>query len=80
MMTRKLVAVAIVFVFISSLVVQNSAYVTIIERQLKMCSSSSHDDDSRVRRWGWWGPNVPSQVCIAYLYLCSPSGFKEAQV
>lgn len=59
-MTRKLTACAMGFVFISSIIVQNSAYLTIIERGLRACKSSanSNEDDSRVRRWGWWPPVI----------------------
>ncbi|KAL9972672.1 hypothetical protein ACROYT_G019027 [Oculina patagonica] len=66
-MPRKLAAVATLLVFSLSLVVQNSAYVTLIERQLKLCRSNSNDDDSRVRRWGWWGTQKPSErQCSSY--------------
>lgn len=67
-MTRNLAAVATVLVLILSLVIHNSAYITLIERQLKLCRSGSHEDDSRVRRWGWWGPNSPLQVCISHSF------------
>ncbi|XP_020617602.1 uncharacterized protein LOC110055552 [Orbicella faveolata] len=66
-MNRNLAAVATVLVLLLSLVIQNSAYITLIERRLKLCRSGSREDDSRVRRWGWWGPNSPLQrQCDSY--------------
>lgn len=67
-MNRNLAAVATVLVLLLSLVIQNSAYITLIERRLKLCRSGSREDDSRVRRWGWWGPNSPLQVCISHSF------------
>lgn len=60
-MTRNMAALATVLVLMSYLVIQNEAYISLIERRLKLCGSGSHEDDSRVRRWGWWGPNSPLQ-------------------
>ena len=57
-MTRKLVAVVVFFVFTASLVVQNLAYMKIIERRLKLCSSA-RDNNSRVPGRG---SKAPSQV------------------
>lgn len=61
-------AVATVLVLMLSLVIHNSAYITLIERQLKRCRSGSNEDDSRVRRWGWWGPNIPLQVSVRHTF------------
>ena len=73
-MSRKLAAVATILVFILFLVDQNSAYSTIIERQLKICRKNSQNDDSRVPRWGWWpgphGPVVSISTCIAVFRTC----------
>lgn len=78
-MIRRLSARALAFVLISCIIVQNSAYLTIIERGLRACRSSanSNEDDSRVRRWGWWPP-VITQVCkvSSYTFLLPPSRLK----
>ena len=75
-MTRNRCAVAIVLVLILSLVIQNEAYITLIERRLKLCRSGSHEDDSRVRRWGWWGLTSILQVCILVIALTKTSRFR----
>ncbi|RMX54319.1 hypothetical protein pdam_00015324 [Pocillopora damicornis] len=78
-MTRKLTACAMGFVFISSIIVQNSAYLTIIERGLRACKSSanSNEDDSRVRRWGWWPPVITQRDCDIYRnILCNSKIFQ----
>ena len=75
-MTRNLGAVATVLFLILSIVIQNEAYITLIERRLKLCTRSSHEDDSRVRRWGWWGPNSLLQVCILVTALTKTLSFR----
>lgn len=80
MMTRNPAAVATVLVLMLSLVIHNSAYITLIERQLKRCRSGSNEDDSRVRRWGWWGPNIPLQVSVRHTFDKKPSLFAQNTV
>lgn len=75
-MTRNMAALATVLVLMSYLVIQNEAYISLIERRLKLCGSGSHEDDSRVRRWGWWGPNSPLQVCILVTALTKTFSFR----
>ncbi|PFX27039.1 uncharacterized protein LOC111328114 [Stylophora pistillata] len=67
-MIRKLSACALAFILISCIIVQNSAYLTIIERGLRACRSSanSNEDDSRVRRWGWWPPVITRRDCDTF--------------